>query len=124
MRRVNHFKGGSRISEQRGRSDYRAGGGVYNMICDRCGFKCKSTQIKREWTGLYVCDSSVNDCWEPRQPQDFVRGIPDRQSVPVPRPDMNNSQPQYWPYPCIAGIAIAGLSVCGTGYIKSGVEEP
>lgn len=38
--------------------------------------------MKREWTGLEV-DKSL---WEIRQPQDFVRGVKDDQSVPVPRP--------------------------------------
>ena len=35
-----------------------------------------------EWNGLIV-DQNV---WEPRQPQDLVRGVPDIQSVPDARP--------------------------------------
>ena len=27
------------------------------------------------------------ECYEPRQPQDFVRGVKDEQAVPEPRPD-------------------------------------
>ena len=57
--------------------------GVANGICDRCGFEHPLDQLRREWTGLRVC----NDCWEPRHPQEFVRGVPDRQAVPNPRPD-------------------------------------
>ena len=57
--------------------------GEYNMICDRCGFKYKSSEIRKEWDGLMVCGK----CWEPRQPQDFVRGVKDDQHVPVSRPD-------------------------------------
>ena len=55
--------------------------GAYNVICDRCGFKFKNTECKMEWDNLFVCKK----CWEPRQPQDFVRGLKDDQSVPIPR---------------------------------------
>lgn len=54
-----------------------------NGICDRCGFKRKLSTLRKEWTGLRVC----SECWEPRHPQDFVRGVPDNQSVPDPRPE-------------------------------------
>ena len=67
-----------------GRSDFWSSGD-YNAICDRCGFKFKFSELKKEWDGLYVC--TANGCWEPRQPQDFVRGVNDHQSVPVSRPE-------------------------------------
>ena len=51
--------------------------GDWNAICDRCGFKFKASELKREWTGLMVCPRD----WEPRQPQDFVRGVVDDASV-------------------------------------------
>jgi len=57
--------------------------GQWNAICDRCGFEHKSGQLKLEWTGLRTCPT----CWEPRHPQDFVRGKPDRQNVAWSRPD-------------------------------------
>lgn len=57
--------------------------GEYNMICDRTGFKIKSGDAKREWNGLTVRKES----WEPRHPQDFVRGRADRQAVPNARPE-------------------------------------
>lgn len=57
--------------------------GSYNVICDRCGFKLDAGQTRMEWQGLRVCKS----CWEPRHPQDFVRGRVDKQRVPNPRPD-------------------------------------
>ena len=53
------------------------------MICDRCGFKYWNTELRREWTGLMVC----RDDFETRHPQDFVRGVADRQVVPVSRPE-------------------------------------
>lgn len=52
-------------------------------ICDRCGFERPLIALRKEWTGLKVC----SECWEPRHPQDFVKGVPDKQSVPDPRPD-------------------------------------
>lgn len=62
--------------------------GQWNAICDRCGFKYKSRQIRREWTGLRVCSGAdTNNCWEPRHPQDFVRGKADRQNPPWTRPE-------------------------------------
>ena len=59
--------------------------GEWLTICDRCGFKFKSCDLKKEWTGFYVC----KDCYEPRHPQDFVKSVPDNTSVPWSRPDSN-----------------------------------
>lgn len=60
----------------------------WNVICDRCGFKYKSTQLRQEWTGLRTCHGGgTNGCWEPRHPQEFVRGTADRQTPPWTRPE-------------------------------------
>jgi hypothetical protein len=67
-----------------GHADYLRNGD-YNAICDRCGCKFKFSQLKLEWDGLYVC--TANGCWEPRQPQDYVKGVRDDMAVPVSRPD-------------------------------------
>lgn len=56
--------------------------GQWNAICDVCGQKYKSGQMKKRWDGLMVCP---ND-WEPRHPQDFLRSVPDHQAVPWSRP--------------------------------------
>src|SRR5690606_20985097 len=56
--------------------------GSWNVICDRCGEKFKSNQVKKEWTRLMVC----SDCWETRHLQDFMRVPPDDMSVPFVRP--------------------------------------
>ena len=55
--------------------------GEWNAVCDRCGFEYKSSELKRTWDGLMVCSKD----WEPRHPQDFVRGVKDPQSVPWTR---------------------------------------
>lgn len=62
--------------------------GAFNRIDDRSGFKKKSTDTKQEWTGMIVATES----WEPRNAQDFVRGIPDEMWVENARPD---SDPNY-----------------------------
>jgi hypothetical protein len=57
--------------------------GAYNVIDDRSGYKLKSTQVRKEWTGATVRSGS----WEARHPLDLIRSIPDNQSVPDPNPD-------------------------------------
>lgn len=69
-----------------GRADY-LDLGDWNAQCFRCGCKRKAAEMKRQWQGYYVCPEH----WEIRQPQDFVRGVPDREDVPW-------SQPVNWTY--------------------------
>lgn len=57
--------------------------GKWNVICDRCGFKYKNTDLKEEWTGLMVCDH----CWEPKHPQLFIKVIKDEPGAPWTRPE-------------------------------------
>jgi len=62
--------------------------GQHNVICDRCGCKYKSGQLRLEWTGLRVCSGAgTNACWEPRHPQDHVRGRKDKQAPDWARPE-------------------------------------
>jgi hypothetical protein len=56
--------------------------GQYLFICDRCGTPYYSRDGRIEWNGLFVCKY----CYEPRQPQDFVRGLKDDQRVEIARP--------------------------------------
>ena len=88
-----------------GRADYLALGD-YNATCSICGSKYKASELKKHWQGWYRC---VN-CWEPRQPQDFVRGVADIQSVPW-------AQPETWTLvpgaPNLQGVAIAGIAIAG-----------
>ena len=57
--------------------------GDFWRICDRCGRKFRQSETRKTWDGLWTCLS----CWEPRHPQDFVKGKTDKQSVPEPRPE-------------------------------------
>jgi hypothetical protein len=56
--------------------------GKWNAICDRCGFKRKNDQLRKEWTGLMVC---ADTCWESKHPQLMLRVPEDNPSVPWAR---------------------------------------
>lgn len=56
--------------------------GSYKMVCDRSGQTFDASEMRKEWTGLWVHESY----WEPRHPQEFVRGVADDRRVPVSRP--------------------------------------
>ena len=59
---------------------YRAGS--WYRVDDRTGFPQRAEVTRKEWNGLIVNEAR----WEPRQPQDLVKGVPDIQSVPDARP--------------------------------------
>jgi hypothetical protein len=59
------------------------GKGSYNVICDVCGFKIKSTESRKRWDGLVVC----KDDWEERHILDFYRGTRDSFPLPFTRPE-------------------------------------
>ena len=52
--------------------------GAWNFRCQECFKKMKSTEALLRWDGFWVGP----ECWEIRNPQDFIRGIPDNSSVP------------------------------------------
>ena len=60
--------------------------GDWNALCDVCGRQLKASALRQRWDGLKTCD----DDWEPRQPQDFVRGVADYQAPPWTRPEPSN----------------------------------
>ena len=87
--------------------------GGWNVICDVCGRQFKDNELQLRWDGFMVCSGD----WEPRQPQDFVRGVADYQAPPYTRPEQAdqfvpvctpNSMSAYagWGQ---AGCAIAGF---------------
>ena len=55
--------------------------GDYNAYCDVCGFKYKASELRKRWDGAMVCKRD----WEPRHPQDFVKGIKEDQTLPFYR---------------------------------------
>ena len=62
--------------------------GNWNVICDFCGRKRKASECRMTWDNFFVC---ADTCWQPRHPQDFVRGVADDQTVPVVRSDVVQS---------------------------------
>ena len=64
-----------------GRADYLELG-TWNAQCYQCGRKRKADTMLRNWQGYYVCPEH----YEERQPQDFVRNVPDNQTPPWVQP--------------------------------------
>lgn len=61
-----------------------ASGSMSWAICDRCGFRYKYTELKREWQGLRTC----NECWSIKHPQlDPIYPPTEPQALLNPRPD-------------------------------------
>lgn len=56
--------------------------GEWLAQCFRCGLKRHASEMRKQWQGYWVCPEH----WEPRQPQDFVRGVPDNPSAPWQQP--------------------------------------
>lgn len=87
--------------------------GTNNVLCDVCGFKKKSDQVRKNWKGLFVCTDS---CWEPRHPQDFLRGVEEKAA-----PDFIRNEPEdtftdvcwIWQRSAYAGLGSAGCMIAG-----------
>ena len=62
--------------------------GDHNAWCDRCGMKYKASELRKEWQGFMVCSG----CYEPRNPQDFIRAIPEN-APPWSRPRNDDVEP-------------------------------
>lgn len=56
--------------------------GEWNLTCDVCSKKIKSSEAKQRWDGLIVCP---ND-FEHRHQQDFIKARVDKITVPFTRP--------------------------------------
>ena len=54
-----------------------------NAICDASGFKVKLADLVKQWDGAMVARRFVDR----RNPQDFVRGVPDKSALPFSRPE-------------------------------------
>lgn len=73
------------MSARVGPADYYADG-EWNLVCSMCGRKMKSHEAIKNWQGMW---RHVR-CNEPRQVQDFVRAVPDDQTVPFSQPPAIN----------------------------------
>lgn len=86
--------------------------GRWNAICDVCGFKFKSDEIKKRWDGLRVCSAD----FELDHPQKYLRVQEDRSSVPWIRKRPADVFVEFcyiWGSSAFAGLAEAGCSRAG-----------
>lgn len=67
--------------------------GQWNVICDSCGFKKKSGQVRKRWDGLIVC---ADTCYEVDHPQKYLRVRETGVAVPFIREDTNVFQTVCW----------------------------
>jgi len=63
--------------------------GKWKVVCDRCGFRMKNTDLRLEWTDLRVCQK----CWDQKHPQLDVKGREDKQAPPWVRPEPTADAP-------------------------------
>lgn len=82
--------------------------GEWNVVCDICKFKFKSSKLKLNWRGQMVCE----DDWEPRNIQDFIKVRAESGSPPWSRPRGEDVFINYCNIVNSQGIAGIGLSGC------------
>ena len=60
----------------------------YNTVnhCERCGFRYRFKELRKEWTGLLVCPT----CFEKKHPQLTPRKATDNQVVKGARSDQDD----------------------------------
>lgn len=94
----------------KGRSDFYQPGD-WNVACSMCGRKRKASEMVRNWQGQWRCPEHN----ESRQPQDFVRAVPDVQAVPFSQPetDIDLFFCSFNGNSAIPGAAIPGCSIPG-----------
>lgn len=85
--------------------------GDWNATCFECGRKGKASKMLKHWQGYYVHPEH----YETRHPQDFVRSMPDHQTVEWSQPP--SSELIYFcsfnGRTAIAGFGIAGCAIAG-----------
>jgi len=103
-------------SPTKGRADYLEIGD-YNAACSLCGRKRKASTMVKNWQGFYRCPSHN----EPRQPQDFVRGLQDIQTPPwvQPEEDFNLQICTFNGISAIPDYAIPGCMIPGRRVFNS-----
>lgn len=87
--------------------------GSWNVICQVCGSKFKSDEVRKRWDGLIVC----KDDFEQRHILDFIRVPEERNSVPYTAPEPSD---QFIINICVfprmvgmADIGVAGCAIAG-----------
>lgn len=61
--------------------------GKWKAVCDQCGAEYLSDQLSLQWNNLRTCRGpGTHNCWEPRHPQETLRGKRDNQAPAWARP--------------------------------------
>lgn len=68
--------------------------GEWNVHCDVCGFKFKSSQVRKRWDGFMVCAED----WEADHPQKHIRVYETTSTVPFVREESVVEQPACYIY--------------------------
>ena len=97
--------------------------GNHWVYCDRCSSAIRAKDAKKTWDNLIVCP----DDWEPRHPQDFVRGRRDdiRAKEPVrSEPEDRFIDQVHETRSAIVGFAIVGCAIVGMEAAQFGGSTP
>lgn len=87
--------------------------GDHWVVCDICGIEYRESEMKLTWDKLVLCPED----YDPRHPQDFVRGVTDDIAAKgLVRPPA--SQDNFISTICttresVAGEAVAGCAIAG-----------
>ncbi len=98
--------------------------GDFNARCAKCGRKFKASELVKEGVGAglsnqYVC----RHCFRIRQPQDYVRGIPDNMRIPFQQnpPDIILNQCSVAGISSYCDLAVCDCAICD--YTPDGALE-
>ncbi len=100
-----------------GKYDYYAPGD-WNAACAFCGRKGKASEMLKLPPGDPLGGGQYvhPEHWRPRQPQDFVRGIPDNMAAPWVQEQTDSFVTDIcdlYGRSSVAGYAVAGCSIAG-----------
>lgn len=90
--------------------------GSWKVICDVCGREFRSYQLTKRWDGLMTCSED----WEPRHPQDFVRGVADKIAPPYTRPEQEDEFIFSCTLATSQGASDYGVADCA----RAGMNQP
>lgn len=97
--------------------------GDWNATCSLCGRKRKASTMEKNWQGYWRCPEHN----EARQPQDFVKGQVDVQTVPWSQPpnEVDLLMCSFDGQSAIPGLAIPGCMIPGRVFTVEGpVNRP
>lgn len=88
--------------------------GDWNVACSQCGRKRKASTMVKNWQGMWRCPEHN----EPRQPQDFVKGVREHITPPFVQPQVD-----VYNYVCsingqsgLPGVGTPGCMLPGSTY--------